>query len=133
MLLGAPQALSEPTGIPAVPLEQMNCAASPFAGQVMDASVVRAASSDLNKRYDSGKVEIAPSKFRHSSRIEGYYLVYFCRLIINGRELVLANGVPSLSGRYNCHNPGGFGVVYDPVSRSFGKMIFGVNLCFQKR
>lgn len=134
-LVASPRAMSESSDVPTLTAEQMNCAfyhtavAPPSAAELPTAAETRVSLKDLNQRYNSGRIKFAPSSFRHPARIDSGYLVYVCKLVTSGHKFLLLNGVPSISGGYNCHNPGGFGVIYDPSTRKFGQMVIGVDLC----
>ena len=57
------------------------------------------------------------------------YMVAFCGVTRHGQKYIVLDGIYRFMGALICDDDAGFGVIYDPRTRSFGDLTFGVSSC----
>jgi hypothetical protein len=86
--------------------------------------------SRLDKAYEAKAIGLAEgSPSVRPKHLDGFYVLAFCGIRRDGQMFVIVDGIYKFLGAMVCDDAAGFGIVYDPRSRAFGKMRFAVSSC----
>jgi hypothetical protein len=117
--------------MPVLSPEEMNCADT---RRTVDAGITSTQAGQIATLLDRA-YEAKAISFTHSSpksplaHLRGFYVLAFCGIRRDGQMFVIVDGIYKFMGATICDDAAGFGIVYDPRKRSFGKMSLGVSSC----
>jgi hypothetical protein len=116
-------------GFPVLSPAQMNCGDTVLTDDSgLNEVQAHAIALSLNQIYEVKAAKSPTKGFPHARRLDGYVLA-FCGVTRNGRRFVIVDGIYKFLGTLICDDSAGFAIAYDPASRTFGDMIFGVSSC----
>ena len=125
----AATASPESTVLPVLSPEQMNCGNTKITDDSgLSESQANAIAKSLNQVWDVKAANANNKSWPRARHLDGYMLA-FCGITRNGRHFVIVDGIYKFLGTMICDDAAGFGVVYDPKSRTFGDITFGVSSC----